>query len=57
MCEPVVCEHIPKTATARNKATITGRKEVCWPKKFSIFSRKWAGRVTGNMIFFGVALS
>ena len=53
MYESVVCEHMPKTETARNKATINfGIKEVCWAKKFYFLKN---GRPeTEN--FFGVAL-
>ena len=41
MFESVVCEHMPKTATARR---YVGQKK-------SIFSRQWVSRETGNRIF------
>ena len=56
MYESVVCDHMPKIATARNKATNWNKGGMLGKKKVSIFSRKWVGRETGNRIFVGVAL-
>ena len=36
MHESLGCDHMPKIATARNKAMqLTGTKEVCWAKEKS----------------------
>ena len=52
MCESVVCEHIPKTATARNKA-INWNKGKYWAKKNTLFfSRRWVNKGTENRTFF-----
>ena len=45
MYASVVCEHMPKTAIARNEET-NWNKGGMLGKKISLFSRKWVGRET-----------
>ena len=55
MYESVVCEHMPKTATARNNAT-NWNKEVCWAKKFSFPKNMGRSRRPETENFFGCGL-
>ena len=52
MFESVVCEHMPKTATARNKATTDLEQRRFAGQKNYFFSREWVGRETGNRNYF-----
>ena len=51
--EAVICEHMPKTATARNKAT-KWNKRTMLGKKINFLDQEtvlWVGRATGNRNF------